>query len=102
MITKTILDARLSDLEQKLEKKIDFKVGQAVQKRESEITKLKNDLKILEEKKVDGSLLDEIESLRARIERLERSISGAMIEPETRDNSKEQKDESDTITPDEI
>lgn len=102
MITKTILDARLSDLEQKLEKKIDFKVAQAVQKRESEITKLKNDLKVLEEKKVDGSLLDEVESLRARIERLERSISGTMVEPEPKDNSKEQKDESDTITPDEI
>jgi len=102
MITKTILDARLSDIEQKLEKKIDFKVGQAVQKRESEITKLKSDLKTLEEKKVDGSLIDEIESLRTRVERLERSIPGAMIEPAPKDNPNEHKDEPDTITPDEI
>lgn len=102
MITKTYLDGRLNDLEQKIEKKIDFKVGQAVQKRESEIAKLKDDLKVLEEKKVDGSLLDQIESLKGRIERLEISISGAGAVPELKDKPKESKEESDTITPDEI
>ena len=102
MITKTYLDGRLSDLEQKIEKKIDFKIGQAVQKREAEITKLKDDLRILEEKKVDGSLLDEVESLRKRIERLEGSVPAETAEPESEEKPKEDKEESDTITPDEI
>ncbi|MFA6096228.1 MAG: hypothetical protein WC788_01210 [Candidatus Paceibacterota bacterium] len=102
MITKAYLDGRLSDLEEKLEKRIDIKISQAVQKRESEVAKLKDDLKVLEEKKVDGSLLDEIGSLKGRIERLEGSVPGAGAVRESKEELKESKEEPDTITPDEI
>lgn len=102
MITKTNLDVRLNQLEAKLAKRIDIKISQAVQKRESEITKLKDDLKALEEKKVDGSLVDEIQSLRERIEKLEISFPERASRSEIGGGSKEQKEEPDTITPDEI
>jgi predicted transcriptional regulator len=104
MITKTNLDAKLSQLEEKMERKMDFKVSQAVQKREVEITKLKNDLKELEEKKVDGKLVDEFESLRKRIEDLEKIIAekfNVEISGEKIENLAEN-EEPDIITPDEI
>ncbi len=104
MITKTYLDGKLDQLEGRVERKIDFKIAQAVQKRESEVTKLKNDLVVLEEKKVDGKLVDEIESLRARVEELEKIISerlDAGIKEDEIERSVKSP-ESDVITPDEI
>lgn len=116
MITKTNLDGKLSQLEERLEKRIDIKVGQAVQKREHEIAKLKDDLKTLGEKiyekgdinetleDVDAKLIVEIEQLRARIEKLEKII-GAKPDSEIDEGAAKRSagnKEADVITPDEM
>jgi len=114
MITKTYLDGRLDQLEERLEKKIDFKVSQAVQKRESEISKLKDGLRALEEKMsedreiserldyIDAKLISGIDSLVSRIEKLEGSVSQKITETKVEDSSNKNKNESDTIIPDVI
>lgn len=116
MITKTNLDGRLSDLEEKLEKRIDIKIGQAVQKRESEIAKLKTDMRELKEKidenkevdenrdDVDARIINEIEFLKEKIEKLEKIIA-EKLDVEIDGNKAEKSAEtekSDTITPDEM
>lgn len=114
MITKTYLDGRLDDLERKMEKKIDFKIGQAVQKREHEIAKLQNDLKNLAEKMnenremdsnqddIDERIISEVEHLKKRCEKMEMDAKGKAAVPEENNRAEENKNESDMITPDEI
>ncbi len=116
MITKTYLDGKLDQLEGKIERKIDFKIDQAMQKLNSEIAKLKNDLKALEEKKsenkdifdsqgdVDKKLIEEINLLSSRISKLEIIIDNKLFArtDEIRDDAKTITDESDTIKPDKI
>lgn len=115
MITKTYLDSRLASLEEKIEKKIDFKVGQAVQRRENSISRIEEKLKKLEEKiferrdideKQDenNSLLSEqLESLKARLEKLEEKIgkNGREVN-ETIIKKEADKNNPGIITPDEV
>lgn len=50
MITKTYLDGRLNQLEEKLKRKIEMKDEMTLHKIEADIAGLKNDLKSLKEK----------------------------------------------------
>lgn len=50
MITKTYLDGKLSQLEEKLRRKIEMKDEITLHKIEADIASLKEDLKLLEEK----------------------------------------------------
>ncbi len=50
MITKTYLDGKLINLEERLKRKIDTKDSRAFHKMETDIADLKNSVKLLEEK----------------------------------------------------
>ncbi|MFZ2970198.1 MAG: hypothetical protein WA063_03565 [Minisyncoccia bacterium] len=116
MITKTNLDAKLSQIEERMERKMDFKISQAVQKREAEIAKLKTDMRELKEKvdenkevdenrdDVDARIINEIEFLKEKIEKLKKIIA-EKLDIEIDGNKAEKSagtEESDVITPDEI
>ena len=50
MITKTYLDGKLINLEERLKRRIDMKDSRTLHKMEADIAGLKNDIKLLEEK----------------------------------------------------
>ena len=50
MITKTYLDGKLNQLEEKLKRKIEMKDEMTLHKIEADIARLKNNIKLLEEK----------------------------------------------------
>ena len=50
MITKTYLDGKLNQLEEKLKRKIEMKDEMTLHKIEADIASLKNNIKLLEEK----------------------------------------------------
>lgn len=50
MITKTYLDGKLINLEDRLKRKIEMKDGRAFHKMETDIAELKNSVRALEEK----------------------------------------------------
>ncbi len=50
MITKTYLDGKLNQLEEKLKRKIEMKDEMTLNKIEADIASLKNNIKLLEEK----------------------------------------------------
>ena len=50
MITKTYLDGKLINLEERLKRRIDMKDNRTLHKMEADIAGLKNDIKLLEEK----------------------------------------------------
>ena len=50
MITKTYLDGKLINLEERLKRKIDLKDSKTLNKIEADIAGLKNDIKLLEER----------------------------------------------------
>ncbi len=50
MITKTYLDGKLINLEERLKRRIDMKDDRTLHKIETDIAGLKNDIKLLEEK----------------------------------------------------
>ena len=50
MITKTYLDGKLNQLEEKLKRKIEMKDEMTLHKIETDIASLKNNIKLLEEK----------------------------------------------------
>jgi len=86
MITKTYLDGKLDQLEEKIEKKIEAKVRAAVQKREAEISELRNSAKLIEEKRADNKdtldsyvkshndLKQEMELLKLKVEEMEKIL----------------------------
>lgn len=105
MITKTYLDGRLNQLEEKLKRKIEIKDDRQARELEEEITSLKNITELTEERVAENkdmlnNYMQEHNNFRTELEELKREIGNVKNIIEKNTGIKIKEEESDIIVSD--